>query len=164
DSIWIDIGAPVMTAPDGRKYKMLVAPLVRDLDGLVSVNVHGNVRGSLAHLSNQGWGPWEVNLASVLNASTAPNEWQNLFVGNPPNGGEVTNHPMLWNFFRPIITPTTTNDDRVFADSNLEALFRPLNTANPDTGSPALTSDLLRLCPTNFAVDKTCRLVTTRSM
>jgi RNA polymerase sigma factor (sigma-70 family) len=32
DNIWIDLGAPVMTSPDGTKYKMLIAPLVTDLD------------------------------------------------------------------------------------------------------------------------------------
>src|SRR5262249_31274070 len=74
DSIWIDLGAPVMTAPDGRKFKMLAAPLIMDLDGLVNVNVAGNVGGAGgAHRSHQGWGPWEINLGQVLTADDR--EW-----------------------------------------------------------------------------------------
>ena len=76
DSIWMDLGYPVMTTPDGRIFKPLFAPLIMDLDNRVNVNVHGNVRGSgtglslhhapiPTHRSNQGWGPWEVNLGMV---------------------------------------------------------------------------------------------------
>ena len=46
----------------------------------------GNVRGAGgSHLSNQGWGPWEVNLGYVL---TKGMEWNNLFLGTttPPLG------------------------------------------------------------------------------
>jgi hypothetical protein len=94
DSIWLDLGAPVRTAPDGRKYKPLFAPLIVDLDNRVNVNVHGNVRGKdfqgqLAHLSNQGWGPWEVNLGKVL---TKGNEWAQLSVGS---GFPQTGQPPL---------------------------------------------------------------------
>ncbi len=82
DSVWLDLNAPVLTAPDGRTYKPLFAPLVVDLDGRINVNVHGNVRGrGRAHVSNQGWGPWEVNLGQVLNANA--DEWKHLFVGGP---------------------------------------------------------------------------------
>jgi hypothetical protein len=89
DSIWIDIGAPVMTAPDGRKYKPLFAPLIVSLDGRVNVNIHGNILGDAAgnygHRSNQGFGPWEVNLGKVLPALKGGGpafEWQDLFRGN----------------------------------------------------------------------------------
>jgi hypothetical protein len=223
DSVWLDLGFPVMMTPDGRKYKPLFAPLIVDLDGRVNVNVHGNVRGQKnTHVSNQGWGPWEVNLSQVLMAPG--NEWANLVAGRtkptvygrygpdlqpgvpgkpagairrphfyaqvdydacqekadfapslglqlpgagaPPwqcfplfpagygNGSvaERTKHPLLYNYFRP------AGDDRRFAASNLEALLR-----YGDTGSEALTSELVRLCPRNFADDRTRRLVTTHS-
>src|SRR5207245_2244732 len=45
--------------------------------------------------------------------------------------------------------------DRRFAVSDLEALLR-----SGDTGSLALTSDLLRLCPDSFADPRSRRLVT----
>ncbi len=90
DSIWVDMGAPIMTAADGRKYKMLVAPLVLALDGRLDINTVGNIMGSLvspntapSHRSNQGWGSWEVNPNKVLNADAT--EWMNLYGGSPKN-------------------------------------------------------------------------------
>jgi hypothetical protein len=84
DSIWMDIDAPVMVAADGRKYKMLVAPLILDLDNRVNLNTAGNLLGAgQVHASNQGWGPWEVNPARVLTAGT---EYRNLLLGSPANG------------------------------------------------------------------------------
>src|SRR5262249_10620262 len=74
------------TAPDGRKYKPLFAPLVVDLDNRLNVNVHGNARGAAgAHVSNQGWGPWGVNLGRGLNADG--DEGEKLLLGTgPPRG------------------------------------------------------------------------------
>src|SRR5205823_3886303 len=59
---------------------------------------------------------------------------------------------LLANVFRP------AGDDRVFMASHLEALLRC-----GDTGSPALTSDLFRLCPANFSAAHARGLVTTHS-
>ncbi len=38
DSVWLDLGAPVQSAPDGRLYKPLFAILCVDLDGRLNVN------------------------------------------------------------------------------------------------------------------------------
>jgi hypothetical protein len=44
-----------MTLPGGKKYKMLIAPLIIDLDGRLNVSMHGNLMGpNRAHASNQG--------------------------------------------------------------------------------------------------------------
>jgi hypothetical protein len=82
DSIWLDLDFPILRAPDGRKYKPLFAPLIVDLDNRININVHGNIRGpDRTHVSNQGLGPWEVNLGRVLTKDS--NEWANLFAGSP---------------------------------------------------------------------------------
>ena len=89
DSIWIDAGFPVMTTPDGRKYKALIAPLILDLDGRINVNVAGNVMGTAnTHASNQGWGSWEINLSTALGSVTSPaiSEGQKVKIGDIVNG------------------------------------------------------------------------------
>jgi hypothetical protein len=81
DSIWMDFDYPVQATSLGQKYKPLFAFHVQDLDNRVNINAHGNVRGQgNTHVSNQGLGPWDVNLGLVLNQN--PTEWSNLFVGN----------------------------------------------------------------------------------
>jgi hypothetical protein len=101
DSVWLDLGFPILTAPDGRRYKPLFAPLIVDLDGRVNVNVHGNARGQgRTHVSNQGWGPWEVNLGRVL---TQGSEWSNLLTGSdkPPVPGRYGGAPWAGNLGTP---------------------------------------------------------------
>jgi hypothetical protein len=116
DSIWTDPGFPVMTNADGRKYKILVAPLVMELDSRLNLNVAGNLVGNPLwptpngvkpttnvgsnsnHASNQGWGPWEVNPFYVLNADAGlpagqPREWMNLLYGSWPNGAPQAGQP-----------------------------------------------------------------------
>ncbi len=74
DSWWIDAGFPVMTTPDGRKYKALIAPLILDLDGRINLNVAGNLMQrdvatpyfTADHASNQGWGRWEINPKKLI--------------------------------------------------------------------------------------------------
>lgn len=43
DSVWVDVGFPVQSAPDGRRFKPLAAILCVDLDGRLNMNAHGNV-------------------------------------------------------------------------------------------------------------------------
>jgi len=42
DSIWIDIGLPLKTDRQGRRYKPLAAIMVKDMDALINVNAHGS--------------------------------------------------------------------------------------------------------------------------
>jgi len=41
DSIWVDLGFPVRSTPEGRLYKPLFAILCVDLDGRLNLNAHG---------------------------------------------------------------------------------------------------------------------------
>lgn len=71
DSIWMDLGFPVLTSLTGKKYKPLFAPLIMDMDGKVNVNFHGNVRAQGLHASSAGWSASEVNLGKVLTKSSS---------------------------------------------------------------------------------------------
>ena len=78
DSIWIDINSPIQTLANGKKYKMMVAPLVLDMDGRLNLNWAGNHMarngGSLVHGSHEGYGPWEANLDKLMTAMGQPNQ------------------------------------------------------------------------------------------
>ncbi len=43
DSVWVDLGMPVRSTPDGRLYKPLFAILCVDLDGRINLNAHGSL-------------------------------------------------------------------------------------------------------------------------
>jgi hypothetical protein len=133
DSIWIDIGAPVMTMADGRKYKMLVAPLILDLDGRLNLNVAGNVLGAgHSHASNQGWGAWEMNPAKALNAPIAPQEWKNLFVGS-----SYTNTTNNYGRYGPNVLPDgTPPSGGTFLHDYAKIDFNGIVDAGPGAGSP----------------------------
>jgi hypothetical protein len=90
DSFWLYTGAPIYTLPDGRQYTLLFAPFMIDLDSKLNLNVAGNIRGlnsgvaGATFLSNQGWGPWEMNPTRLSPSQTATMiaEWNNLFKGD----------------------------------------------------------------------------------
>ena len=42
DSIWVDLGYPVMKDASGRQFKPMFAILCQDLDGRLNVNAHGS--------------------------------------------------------------------------------------------------------------------------
>jgi len=63
DSILIDAGFPVMTAPNGKRFRPLFASVIIDLDGKVNLNATGNIRSGNGggHASTNGLGPWDIN-------------------------------------------------------------------------------------------------------
>src|SRR5262249_36196964 len=90
DSIWMDLGFPVMTAPNGKRYKPLFAAHVVDLSNRLHMWAHGNNIGSASafnHVSNMGIGPPEVNLGRGISANAAELQWLfNTKYGGPAPG------------------------------------------------------------------------------
>lgn len=84
DSVWVDIGLPVMENTDGRLVKPLAALLVLDMDGRLNLNAHGSedialpydfnqLDGELAGgvdtdnlAQGQGYGPAEISLNPLM--------------------------------------------------------------------------------------------------
>jgi len=66
DSIWIDPGLPVMTSPDGHRYKRLASILIKDLDGSVNLNAHGNLAQVNAGTTTD---PYPYRATSALSAA-----------------------------------------------------------------------------------------------
>ncbi len=138
DSIWIDIDAPVLLAPNGQKYKMLAALLVVELDSRINVNVHGNVLGTKnAHAGNQGFGPWEVNLGKVLTGTqpgTASPEWINLFLGTPANQRVLGRYGPRGLPLRPGgFTPPANGVSRGWAQTDQNGVTDPSSTSGAPT-------------------------------
>lgn len=73
DSILIDFGADAKEWPpgSGRFVKPLAAVLISDLDGLMNLNLHGNVRKGGNHGSHHGLGPWEVSVARAFDITVS---------------------------------------------------------------------------------------------
>ena len=42
DSVWINLGLPLVMSPEGKLLRPLVAPMIEDLSGRLNVNAHGN--------------------------------------------------------------------------------------------------------------------------
>lgn len=100
DSIWMDVGLPIRTTPDGRRYKPLVAILCLDLDGRLNLNAHGSLdhirpdystevqlAGDLffapgtqkAELARgMGFGPAEISLLNLFGTTTL---YERIFKG-----------------------------------------------------------------------------------
>lgn len=141
DSHWMDVGFPVMTTQDGRKYKVLIAPLILDLDGRVNLNVAGNLmlkqdpsyEYSGNHGSNQGIGRWEINPQKLIanysyfNSGTIPNDLIAYGQGHPFNPLAITQNPFpsvgpipvpfneflnLLSFKIPSVEPGTNSSDK----------------------------------------------------
>ncbi|BBO32191.1 hypothetical protein [Lacipirellula parvula] len=67
DSVWIDVGLPVMAGPNGKLVKPLVAMLIVDQDGKANVNAAGTCDLAGAWDSSAG------GMASLQNTGTPPN-------------------------------------------------------------------------------------------
>lgn len=82
DSYWLDAGFPIMTAPNGKRYRALVAPLIMDLSNRLHLWAHNNRLGAgNTHVSNSGQGATEVNSSIVLNNAAERQALMNLIYG-----------------------------------------------------------------------------------
>ena len=64
DSIWLDLGMPTTTTPDGRFVKPLFAILIQDLDGRININAHGSSKHFTRIHNNtyQSEGPYDPRI------------------------------------------------------------------------------------------------------
>jgi len=105
DSIWMDVGLPVQTAPDGRRYKPLMAIMVRDMDGRLNLNAHSSWR-HVPSGSNQisRFLPVQIPFALPLNATAQTGPFR-LRVGQGYGPAEISLSPI----FSPYSGPTSEN-------------------------------------------------------
>ena len=122
DSHWMDLGFPAQDDPDptsgGAKYTLLYAPMIIDLDGLLNLNIHGNLAhlvGSSDHAglpldasngrheflsaSNTGLSPAEVNPSWALMRDISAGDFTKYaaWYGNAPdNAYEQANMDLMW--------------------------------------------------------------------
>ncbi|MBX3415515.1 MAG: hypothetical protein KF708_22720 [Pirellulales bacterium] len=64
DSIWVDLGLPIQTAPNGTRYKPMFAVMCLDMDGKLNLNAHGNVTQLAYDTANPNFNPLGQSVAS----------------------------------------------------------------------------------------------------
>lgn len=151
DSVWIDMGFPVRSTRDGKKYKPLVAFLIRDLDSLVNINAAGNLKGTnqvvelppvpspasitkrytnAAHVSNQGLGRHEINVQKVLNPGgvfAVAAEYPRLFGGNTAVAGRYASTGIPPVAYSSLLNPATSPDPASMPNNaNLNLSLQPV--------------------------------------
>ena len=75
DSVWVDIGLPLITSPEGKLLRPLIAPMIEDTGGKLNVNAHGGYaqvrpdyrnRPLNVNAPNQAWaGTTQIERAAV---------------------------------------------------------------------------------------------------
>ena len=111
ESIWIDVGFPIQTAADGRRYKPLAAMLILDMDGRLNVNAHG----STAHVDAHYLGP--------------------IGTGSPA-AANILNDDCFWPKMLPKISLMSRGEGYGPAEISLYPLFQGLGVPYSITGPP----------------------------
>ena len=150
DSIWIDAGFPVMTGPDGRRFKPLFAPHIQDLDGRLNLNVIGNLIGwslggegtTTYSISHQGMVRGEGSFERLFSTGQKNPEVLALFKG--ANGVQGRYDPNEWQNANYALAPQYTANSHYYSPTNMdcwpdspsyENFFLPHITAIAGTGS-----------------------------
>jgi hypothetical protein len=72
DAVWIDIGLPLQTDEEGRRFRPLVAYRIIDMDGRLNVNAHGSYADEMlgaAPRRGSSYGVAEISLRDVVGTS-----------------------------------------------------------------------------------------------
>jgi hypothetical protein len=116
DSVWIDLGDPVLETENGTRYKPLYAVLIVDLDSRLNVNAHGTSehvitgrggptalplardatgtpRYTISLPQGSGWGVGDISLRPIMPVSSFANignvafdDYARLLYGRPSGG------------------------------------------------------------------------------
>ena len=148
ESIWIDAGLPVVTAPNGRRYKRLVAICIKDLDGRVNPSVHGNQflannasARTITPLTDTFAGmnpnnPTPIYLPRGLGFGPAEVDFQHIFNNDPNVYINVLNQRYLPNVSGQAAFPGFSDGNPANANnhdgwSNLRMIGMPYDHTNP---------------------------------
>ena len=121
EGIWLDLDYPVQTLADGRKYVPLFSFTVVDADGLINLNVSGNMNGLTSPT------PPLANYRSVSQSNQGLSRAEispiwGLYGDPTTNVAATTQHSLFWN-----ATPSAlTRNDM----ANMESVF--LNIGRPE--------------------------------
>ena len=119
DSVWVDVGLPVMAGPNGKLVKPLAAIMVVDMDGRLNVNAHGTcdmaqvgpgvqvgaaaadptigkladgVSYANATPRGMGYGPADISLKSAV----GDDDFYRLLTGRYEPGHAKAGQPVTW--------------------------------------------------------------------
>lgn len=128
DAIRMDLDHPIINLPNGRQVVPLYSFKVRDLDGLVNLNVHGNINGILSDPSTVaagglqmpfGAGEWISKSNSGLSMGEINPAW--ALNANPGDGNYIRQTP--------------ANEIRSYAQQEHDYFYDNTSSFNPDANA-----------------------------